>query len=188
MFPYMLKAKEYNLSVIILNPNQTTYSNEEEGDDDFSEDIRSFYLSPDPLPPSSMKPIPGLSTSYEHILYVYDKIIIKQSPAKKFYVVAHSAGGDNLMHLLRKRQDSILPKLSKIAFIDSIHTLTLSDANGIKSFLKCNAVHMIANEKPMGEPIHFSQKPICPEISAGHLKHEYTPRYCIKYVFDFFFS
>ncbi|CAF4753017.1 unnamed protein product [Rotaria sp. Silwood2] len=176
----MDKAKEHNLSVIILNPNQTSYvveksndtedtvsvnkeeivagestnstneqqntadvnttstdkevnatneqiptvnedkdKKEEKSDDN---DVVSFYLSSDPLPRPLTQKIPNLSTSREHVLYVYDHIIT-QSPAKKFYIVAHSAGGDCLMYLLRKRQDNILPNLAKIAFTDSVHSL-----------------------------------------------------------------
>jgi hypothetical protein len=48
-----------------------------------SDGFLSFYLSSDPLPRSSSKPIPELSTSREHILHVYDNIISKISPAKK---------------------------------------------------------------------------------------------------------
>ena len=185
MFPYMLKAKEHNLSVIILNPNQTNYIDEEQIS---SEDLLPFYLSSDPFPRSTSKPIPGLSTSREHILYVYDNIITRLSPAKTFYFVAHSAGEDHLMYLLRQRQNSILSKLSKIAFIDSIHSISSSDTNEIKEFLRLNSIHFITSDKPMGELINFSQRTICSEVSAGHSKHEYTSGYCIRGVFNFFFS
>ncbi|CAM4819051.1 unnamed protein product [Rotaria magnacalcarata] len=83
MFPYMTKAKEHNLSIIVLNPNQTsyidkqTYSNQEDTKAS-SENLDLFYLSLEPLPLlSSTKSIPNLSTSYEHFLYVYDNIIAK---------------------------------------------------------------------------------------------------------------
>ncbi|CAF1017701.1 unnamed protein product [Adineta steineri] len=184
----MSKAKEHNLSVIILNPNQTSYIDEEEDIlENRNEDLLPFYLSSKPLPHSSSKPIPSLSTSYEHILYAYDNIISKFSPAKKLYIVAHSAGGDNLMHLLRQREDLILSKLAKIAFIDSIHSISVSDTDEIKDFLKLNAIHFIASDKPMGEVIQLSKSPICREASAGHSKHEYTSGSCVNGVFDFFF-
>ncbi|CAF3868261.1 unnamed protein product [Rotaria magnacalcarata] len=144
MFPYMTKAKEHNLSIIILNPNQTsyidkqTYSNHEDTKAS-SENLDLFYLSLEPLPLlSSTKSIPNLSTSYEHFLYVYDNIIAKMSPTKKFYTVSHSAGGDNLI------------------------------------------------DTPMGESIHFPQKPFCSEVSAGHSKHEYTSGYCISLITPMF--
>ncbi|CAF3001561.1 unnamed protein product [Rotaria socialis] len=171
MFPYVTKAKEHNLSVIILNRNQTsyidkeTYSNHEDTKAS-SENLHSFYLSPDSLPLlSSTKPVSNLSTSYEHFLYVYDNIIAKMSPTEKFYIVAHSAGGDNLTYLLRQRQDCILSKLSKIVFIDAFHAIISSDTDEIKKKFQYNALHFIASDKPMGESIHFSQKPFCSEIS-----------------------
>jgi hypothetical protein len=185
MFLYMSKAKEHNLSVIILNPNQTNYIDKEQTS---SEDLFSFYLSSDPLPRSASKAIPGLSTSHEHTLYVYDNIITKLSPAKKFYIVAHSAGGDHLMYLLRQRQDYILPKVSKIAFIDSIHSILHDDTDAMKELLRLKSINFIPSNKPMGELIHFSQRTFCSEASAGHSKHEYTSGYCIQGVFNFFFS
>ncbi|CAF3670226.1 unnamed protein product [Rotaria sp. Silwood1] len=248
MFPYMAKAKEHNLSVIILNPNQTSYvvektidtedttsinkdeigvgentssthdkqdtavinttstdkevnstneqistANEDKDNKEENSDhnnIVSFYLSSDPLPRPLTQKISNLSTSREHVLYVYDHIIA-QSPAKKFYVVAHSAGGDCLMYLLRKRQDNILPKLAKIAFTDSVHSLLPFDSNDIKHFLKFNALHFVASDQPMGTSIEyvydFSQRPACQEVSAGHPKHEYTSGHSVQGVFDFFF-
>ncbi|CAF0962174.1 unnamed protein product [Rotaria sordida] len=249
MFPYMAKAKEHNLSVIILNPNQTSYVvvdkpidtedaasiNKEENaagegtnstnekqdttvvnttstdtkdnstDEQIlstsenkdkkeencdSDDILSFYLSSDPLPRPLTKKISNLSTSREHVLYVYDQIITK-SPAKKFYIVAHSAGGDCLMYLLRKRQDKILPNLAKIAFTDSVHSLLPLDSNEIKNFFKANAIHFVASDEPMGKLIDyvydFSRRPACQEVSAGHPKHEYTSGYSVQGVFQFFF-
>ncbi|CAF2126279.1 unnamed protein product [Rotaria magnacalcarata] len=172
MFPYMTKAKEHNLSIIILNPNQTsyidkqTYSNHEDTKAS-SENLDLFYLSLEPLPLlSSTKSIPNLSTSYEHFLYVYDNIIAKMSPTKKFYTVSHSAGGDNLMYLLRQRQDCILSKLSKIAFTDSFHAITSSDSNEMKNFFKYNTIHcllLISLITPM-----FSKKPSVTEQAKAH--------------------
>ena len=201
MFPYMSKAKENNLSVIILNPNQTSYvepeapANEEENVEDQpdkeDEEIRSFYLSSKPLPRRVTKKIPHLSTNREHILYVYDQIIAKACPAKHFYIVAHSAGGDGLMYLLRKRTDPVLSQVTKIAFTDSVHSTLPFEAAEIKTFLRNNALHFVASEQPMGEPIDdrymFAETPACPEVSAGHPKHEYTSGYCVRGVFDFFF-
>ncbi|CAF2073713.1 unnamed protein product [Rotaria magnacalcarata] len=249
MFPYMTKAKEHNLSVIILNPNQTSYvekasvdtdddtasvnKNETSASEDanssnktedivvtnststdkesksteeklsatsddknkrdensIDDDIISFYLSANPLPRQITKKIPNLSTNREHVLYVYDHIITK-CPAAKFYIVAHSAGGDGLMYLLRKRHDKILPKPSKIAFTDSVHSVLPLESNEIKSFLKSNAIHFIASDEPMGAPIDyvydFSQGPACQEVSAGHPKHEYTSGHAVQGVFNFFF-
>jgi len=220
MFPYMTKAKEHNLSVIILNPNQTSYIDEKPTDTEDAistnteatstneqipttgedngnkeetlpnDELISYYLSTNPLPRPLTKKIAQLSTNREHVLYVYDNIITK-SPAKKFYIVAHSAGGDGLMYLLRKRQDTILPTLSKIAFTDSVHSISPLDSNEIKNFLKTNALHFVASDEPMGQAIDhaydFSQGPTCHEVSAGHPKHEYTSGYCVKGVFDFFF-
>jgi hypothetical protein len=227
MFPYMTRAKEHNLSVIILNPNQTSYIDEQSTDTEDAnssnteessavegtvstdkqipganndtvnkeenvpnDKLISFYLSSDPLPRRITKKIPNLSTNREHILYAYDNIISK-CRAKKFYIVAHSAGGDGLMYLLRKRQDKILPTLAKIAFTDSGHSILPFESNEIKNFIKTNAIHFVASDEPMGDPIDyaydFSQAPACQEVSAGHPKHEYTSGHCVEGVFRFFF-
>ena len=205
MFPYMKKAKEHNLSVIILNPNQTSYVDEKpsdnngaaavndeqkSGDKAENDDLISYYLSLSPLPRPLTKKIPNLSTNREHVLYVYDNIISK-CPAKQFYVVAHSAGGDGLMYLLRKRQEVILPTLANIAFTDSVHSVLPVDTKEIKQFLKARAIHFVASDEPMGNSIDhayaFSEKPACQEVSAGHPKHEYTSGCCVEGVFNFFF-
>ncbi|UJR08188.1 hypothetical protein I4U23_012461 [Adineta vaga] len=213
MFPYMTKAKEHNLSVIILNPNQTSYIDKNVIDTENTtssatttddketttandpssltdEELLSYYLSSNPLPRPLTKKIPNLSTNREHVLYVYDNIILK-SPAKKFYIVAHSAGGDGLMFLLRKRQDSILSNSWKIAFTDSVHSILPLETNEIKTFLKANAIHFVASDQPMGEELDsvydFSHGSACQEVSAGHPKHEYTSGCCVEGVFKFFF-
>lgn len=199
MFPYMNKAKENNLSVIILNPNQTSYidpsssssSISDKPDESDENDVVSFYLSSDPLPRPCTTKIAGLATNREHILYVYDNVIANSCPAQRFYVVAHSAGGDGLMYLLRKRSDEVLPKLTKIAFTDSVHSVLPVESNEIRSFLRSKAIHFVASDKRMGTPIDtgydFSQRSACEEVSAGHPKHEYTSGCCVEGVFDFFF-
>ena len=197
MFPYMSKAKEHQLSVIILNPNQTSFAddetstNQETSEFNANEDPISFYLSSDPLPRLPTKKIVNLSTNREHILYAYDHIIGKLCPAQNFYMVAHSAGGEGLMFLLRKRHQILLPKLAKIAFTDSVHSVSTFDTNEIKTFLRAKAIHFVASTEPMGSPIvqryGFSQKPACEEVSAGHPKHEYTSGHCVQGVFNFFF-
>ncbi|CAF0829909.1 unnamed protein product [Adineta ricciae] len=220
MFPYMKKAKEHGLSVIILNPNQTSYVEKQicdngtttlsdrktnsteqqssatnrQADDkkttDSDNDLISYYLSPDPLPYPITKKIPNLSTNREHVLHVYDNVISK-CPAKKFYIVAHSAGGDGLMFLLRKRQNTILKKTWKVAFTDSVHSVLPLESNEIKNFLKLHAIHFVASDQPMGEELDsvydFSHGSACQEVSAGHPKHEYTSGYCVEGVFNFFF-
>lgn len=188
----MSKAKENQLSVIILNPNQTSFPDPSDiSDEPEPTDIRSFYLSSEPLPRRLSKKIEGLATNREHILYVYDQIISTRCPAKKLYVVAHSAGGDGLMFLLRKRSDEIFKKLTKIAFTDSVHSILPVESNEVRSFLRGHAIHFVASDRPMGEPIDcdydFSQRAACEEVSAGHSKHEYTSGYCVDGVFRFFF-
>ena len=183
--------------MIILNPNQTSFtdedasSNQETSESDANDDLVSFYLSSDPLPRLPTKKIPNLSTNREHVLYAYDHIIKKLCPAEKLYVVAHSAGGEGLMFLLRKCHETILPKLAKIAFTDSVHSLNPFDQKAIKTFLQADAIHFVASNEPIGTPIvqryGFSQKPACEEVSAGHAKHEYTSGHCVQGVFDFFF-
>lgn len=196
MFPYMNKAKEHKLSVIILNPNQTSYADPEslpsncDQPENATDNLLPFYLSSAPLPRPSMKKIPQLSTNREHVLYVYDEIISK-CPAKTLYIVAHSAGGDSTMYLLRKRFDQLQPRLSGIAFTDSVHSVLPFETNEIRNFLKDKAIHFVASDEPMGNPItsayNFSKEAACKEVSAGHPKHEYTSGHCVKGVFDFFF-
>lgn len=208
----MRRAQENGLSVIILNPNQTSYVCEAPTEDESAtaaeeasatnppaeseavpppqDEFVSYYLSSEPLPRPLTKKIPNLSTNREHVLYVYDNIISK-CPAKQLYVVAHSAGGDGLMYLLRKRQDNILPTLAKIAFTDSVHSISPLESNEIKSFLRAKGIHFVASDEPMGTPqdstYHFSRESACQEVSAGHPKHEYTSGCCVEGVFKFFF-
>lgn len=198
MFPYMNNAKEHKLSVIILNPNQTTYVDQQTSCDKQENDTEQnptdnlipFYLSSTPLPRPSTKKIPHLSTNREHALYVYDEIISK-CPAKTLYIVAHSAGGDSTMYLLRKRFEQLQPRLSGIAFTDSVHSVLPLESKDIRNFLKAKAIHFVASDEPMGNSItsayDFSKEAACKEVSAGHPKHEYASGHCVKGVFDFFF-
>lgn len=171
--------------MIILNPNQTHHVDNEASS---TEDLRAFYLSAKPLPQPGTRPIPSLCTSREHLLYVYDHVLSNLCPARRLCYVAHSAGGHHLMHLLRERRESVLSQPSKVAFIDSLHSLSPPDTDELKRFLKHHAMHFVASDAPLGKTVHRSESPICPEVSAGHVKHEYTSSACVHRVFDFFFS
>ncbi|CAF0742526.1 unnamed protein product [Didymodactylos carnosus] len=197
MFPYMKHAKENNLSVLILNPNQTTYyvnDDDENNNPNDDKDPQSFYLTTTRVYDNrTTKRIQHNETSRKHILYVYDNIIQEHCKGNKLYIVAHSAGGDALMYLLRERTQSLFSRLTSVAFTDSVHSLLPSESEQIKQFLRQNGIHFVASDEPMGTPVRkrqsfYSYEPACMEVSAGHPKHEYTSGHCVDGVFKFFFK
>ena len=50
-----------------------------------------------------------------------------------------------------------------------------------------NCIHYVASDEPGGTPIERSHyNDVCPEVSAGHPKHEYTTGYAHDEIFKHF--
>lgn len=106
IFDYLDIARECNLGVIVLNPNQDR--------------IRLRVIS-DQHPngvfhPDHAYPILGHEDHIKHIVYVHDHFIAKTA-AKDLFMVAHSRGGSSALHLLNNRLDKDLISSSSIKFV-----------------------------------------------------------------------
>jgi hypothetical protein len=198
-FPYIERAFQLGWSVIILNPNQNTYQaaaaqRSKAEVKAKEEDAKQYYLNPDKSTGGgektvSLLKVPGNENNRAHGLYVFDNIISPYSPAQNYALVAHSAGGDTTMNLLRNREKDLLPKLRCVAFTDAVHSVLPSESKAIKQFLQANGIHFVASNKPLNTEIKKRSSLLGPaataEFSAGHDKHEYTSQCSIQPLFTF---
>jgi len=94
VLPFLKMAKERDMQVIIMNPNER-------------------------LDPISRDEIPEFSSMEKHCKYVWREIIGKLNFSNEIYIVAHSMGGYCLNEIL---SDGInTDRICKIAFTDSVH-------------------------------------------------------------------
>lgn len=218
MFPYINKAQAMGYSCIILNPNQNTFVQVDPAEKARVDQLNvvkdrvavvRFYLSslrkvPTRYKQTKVAKIPLNETGRAHALYVFDHVL-SQCPAANLLMVAHSAGGDAAMTLLRQRSAQVLQRLRAVAFTDSVHSLLPADSKPLKTFLQQHGIHFVASALPLDTPIVITAKnkwamiktglsalfvnqqpPACKEVSAGHTKHEYTSGCAMESVFKFF--
>ncbi len=96
MLPLIDAAKKQNMPVLVMNPN----------------------LSRDPL---TKKSIPFCGTMEQHCSFVWEKFVAP-SKFKKFFIVAHSAGGMCLASIQKKFAADFYKRVFKIALTDSYAT------------------------------------------------------------------
>lgn len=109
IFDYLDIARECNLGVIVLNPNQDR--------------IRLRVISEahpnGTFHPTHVYPILGHEEHGKHIVHIYDHFIAKTA-AKDLFMVAHSRGGSSAVYLLNNRlEKSLLEK--------SVHQLVVEE-------------------------------------------------------------
>ncbi len=166
MLPYVEKAINNGLSVIILNPNQR---------EDFE---------------NKEKMIQEFNSMESHCLYVYKNIIKPRKNIKEIYIVAHSMGGVCTIDLLDENNDDLMNgRIKKIAFTDTFHGmkyLKLKE-DSVKK-LKEISRDYIHSKKKVGE-FEKSEKDSyngVNEYSAGDFRHEYTSGCAIEEIFKYF--
>jgi len=123
------------------------------------------------------------------MLQFWDQIVAR-SPSKHIMIVAHSAGGDGTVHLMRSRPD-IFQRLRAIAFTDSVHSVSASESPQLKAFMKASCRDYVASTEPLDTPIqpymddddHDSEG--CECVSAGHRVHAWTSGVAIASVFTY---
>lgn len=97
IFDYLDIARESNLGVIVLNPN--------------NDEIRLRVMSEEhpngTFHPTHKYPILGHEDHVRHIVSVYDNFVSKCA-AKDLWMVAHSRGGDSALQLLNHRLTNFL--------------------------------------------------------------------------------
>lgn len=162
MIPYAKQAVEENYSVIILNPN-------------FNVDILSG------------KKIKHNENPILHSLYVWEKYVVN-SPAKEITIVAHSCGGVCTIELLKNHWKFFKHKVKAIAFTDSVHSCGLSLRKKQRKYLMKTAVDWVTSAQPLDTKIKcpYPRDNGCTNVSAGHMKHEYTSGTAKNSIFCFF--
>ena len=167
MKPYIEKAKQNNLSVIIYNPN-------ERKDFDTGEMINEFF------------------TMERHSVYVYNNIVKKNENIKEIYIVAHSMGGECTVRiLLENKEDLLSGKIKKIAFTDSVHGESYQKLGkeGVKIFREISR-NYIGSTEPVGKFVrdYTTSYGGVDCYSSGDRRHEYTSGTAIEKIFEFFNS
>ena len=102
MLPFIHRAMQANMGLIILNPNVNSYKSvDKEGN-------------------SIRVPIPYNETPEKHVLYVWDRIISRAS-SKNLLIMAYGYGGAQAKALIQARNAAILSKLRAMALTESTH-------------------------------------------------------------------
>eukprot|EP01090_Pellita_catalonica_P007577 TRINITY_DN18168_c0_g1_i1.p1 TRINITY_DN18168_c0_g1~~TRINITY_DN18168_c0_g1_i1.p1 ORF type:complete len:450 (-),score=98.85 TRINITY_DN18168_c0_g1_i1:80-1429(-) len=189
ILPYLKKAKAAGYGVIVFNPNYNSdYVDKEETKKLLTKEA---MLAPKPKTRSffgdsgrKKRSIEGNDTPRNHVLYVWDNFV-RKAKAADIAIVAHSAGGGGAMGLLRKREDEALKRLRAIAFTDSVHSVSYRETSRVLEFLKKHAINWVRSDEPLDTKLKAWKGGGCPEISAGHDKHEWTSGTSIESVFKF---
>jgi hypothetical protein len=176
---YIEQAMNEGYAVMVLNPNTVLAPKNEIN----VEKRDTFLTSEVTLQNVEWEPIEHSSSSSEHVIYCYDEYISK-SKAKNICIVAHSAGGSATISLLDARFES-LKNLKAIGFTDSVHFAYKDLSKECKEFLKNSAINWVKSDKPLDTKFEFRESAGCPEVSAGHTKHENTSSSCQVSLFKF---
>ncbi|XP_031553672.1 cotranscriptional regulator FAM172A-like, partial [Actinia tenebrosa] len=157
MMPYIEKALEEGFGVILTNGNHNMDSND--------------------------RPIQGSESAQDHFVYVWNKFI-KDAKAEHIVIVAHSLGGEVVLHGLREI-DEARRRINAVAFTHSTHT-TIKESTEIKRWLKENARNWVCSEEPLDTPVKIDCKDDCDQVSAGTNEHTMTSHLAKDSVFNFF--
>jgi len=147
--------------------------------------LRAHFLGIRP-PPKAKKEesIPGSANPREHVLFVWDTFV-RKSKAKVVAAVAHSAGGDGALNLVRSRGDECQERLCGIAFTDSVHCVYKGDEDHVKKYITKHCRNWVKSDEPLDTVMRHQPKFDCLQVSAGHEKHEFTSGCSIESVFEF---
>lgn len=122
----------------------------------------------------------------EHLQMLYDKLLAPQlSSIDSFYLVAHSAGGQQVLNLLKQNEAAFFAKCFGICFTDSpLQLSTMSKES--REYLSKNSRNYVTSKKTLNTMVKSGKGTEVPEFSAGHNVHEHTS-YCAKTsIFGFF--
>lgn len=203
---YLYLAKEMNMGVLILNPNQNELK------------LRIRALETPGVGVMSAQHvygIPGHNTHIAHILTVFDDFI-ELSKAKELYFVGNGRGGDTILQLLNHRlegtpvasnsaprtpgpvlrskrttktRENGLLRLKKIAFINSAHTRAYANSERVKTFFGERSVHWVLSPLPLDTVVPEQDDMYgCTCVSAGHSKADFAAACTPNSVFSFFFG
>ncbi|KAK2817871.1 hypothetical protein Q7C36_021804 [Tachysurus vachellii] len=132
-----------------------------------------------------MNPNEGAMTPEEHVLKVWDQLLLN-STAEQIAVVAHGYGGLAFVHLLCCRLEEIQQRRCDVAFVDSSHSLWHQPLgpSGCE-WIKVHSSTWVLSSKPKNRPVG-SLKAGCRMMSAGTQCHETAPAVCMESIFRFF--
>lgn len=132
-----------------------------------------------------MNPNEGAMTPEEHVLQVWDQLLLN-STAEQIAVVAHGYGGLAFVHLLCCRLEEIQQRKCAVAFVDSSHSLWHQPLGPSgRDWIKVHSNTWVLSSKPKNRLVG-SLKAGCRMMSAGTQCHETAPAVCIDSIFRFF--
>ena len=101
--------------------------------------------------------------------------------------MAHSAGGECLAAIQRAFSDTFYDQVSKIALTDSV-TVKREELTRMQLiFMFSKAIHYEASSEELGEVLRANAEvDLCPVLSAGDERHEYTPGTAMPLILDQF--
>lgn len=146
MLPFIHRAMQANMGLIILNPNVNSYKS-------VDKDGNSVRL-----------PIPYNETPEKHVLYVWDRIISRAS-SKNLLIMAYGYGGAQAKALIQSRTTAILSKLRAMALTESTHKLhsdlnfglTVADSKETRNFLEQHAVNWMVSDVEVGQRVYVRE-------------------------------
>lgn len=132
-----------------------------------------------------MNPNEGPMTPEEHVLQVWDQLLLNSS-AEQIAVVAHGYGGLAFVHLLCCRLEEIQQRKCAVAFVSSSHNLWHQPLRPSgRDWIKVHSSTWVLSSKPKNRLVG-SLKAGCRMISAGTQCHETAPAVCMESISRFF--
>jgi len=181
IFGYLARAQEQGYGVIVLNPNLNHHIEYQEVKKRVT---RSNSKQDENAKEKVIIPIQYNETPQHHFLYVYEQFVTK-SAAKNLFIVAHSFGGVSTINLLKEKAIEIFPRLKRIGFTDSVHSLrSVKLPSNVLEFLKENCRNWVQSEEELDT--EFDIEYGCQSFSAGTKIHELTSFCCMDSLFKFF--
>ena len=122
----------------------------------------------------------------QHATFVWDKYV-KDSGFDQISVVAHSAGGGCVAAIQQMFEDTFYSQVVRIAYTDS-WVISKNQLNQEQqAFMYKHAIHFSASDKPVATLLSADpSRDTCREVSAGHVKHEYTTGTSFSKIIEFF--
>lgn len=157
--PYIAKALEMGLSVIVFNPNLNSVQN---------------------------RPILHHSTMIEHCKSVWQQFVTR--PPRNLLILAHSCGGICTISLLAEFKAFFMKRVKGIAFTDSVHKDLTKLSREQREWLARNCVNWKTSSKKPNQFLSAGRasRNGCENRSAGHLEHEWTSHSAYSSVWEYF--
>ena len=158
--PYITRALQEGYGVVVMNTNRN-----------------SVVVN------DTVRLVRGSSTAESHGCTVWKDYILA-SPARRIDIVAHSYGGKVTVEMMRMFFEDFRRRVHKIAFTDSVHSLTGLDRVSY-GWIRKHALNWVSHPTPL-DTILLHNVADVPGISAGTTKHEETSCCAINSIFTYF--